>query len=349
MKIISSSIERIADTFLHAGYISSAPCSRNSEVFNEIPSAEIVLEMKSALELKAVETVADSSHMFAGIISDFGSVFTIAIVTVVFFILFYLLNTFLRKFPKMDWAVSAFMVFFVFTSFFIYSSCGGEIEETDKLNSDIVEFEAFCGSKPEREYKNPHLATQAIVYGFITDALFFPGNEVKELNDLDKAIAMPTREPTEGMLYAFEHFCYDGWGNEFRFEKEKTDYYGNKYFVTSAGEDGEFDTDDDITVEVHPRYLYREQFSDEPVNMQMSIFFSKHNEKNRAIFRSLRGKADCKYKEENVNLALSVTGNSRFEAITFSDEKMEELNIDIEDLEDSIILKSFKFSGSVVK
>jgi len=55
-------------------------------------------------------------------------------------------------------------------------------------------------------------------------------------------VALPVLDPTEGQEYALQAYGWDGWARSFDFAPDNMEYV-----VTSAGPDGDLDTDDDIS------------------------------------------------------------------------------------------------------
>ncbi len=379
MQIFSASVEQIKEQFLHAGYISSCPCSQSDSAFGSSESAFSVIDLKNALELKTTTVLSSDSSIISGMISFFKSsdFLIILFASLSIFFLFYLVSILLKKFPKLNHGMTALLTVCLMFSFFIYSSCGGsDIDETlhketnlkqnesigfngkfnfkpiipefpnsidfSKTTFRVTEYAPVCENEPDREYKNPEKATEAILYGFLADALTdeYGYSTYEDQINFNQNIKIPVKDPTEGITYAANHACYDGWGNEFKFtEIYETGYRKYKHWidVRSSGADSVFFTDDDINLKIIPSH-----FMDEYIEQGVltTFFVTKHEDKNIGLFR--KDKYECDYQPKNLNLAETLTDDTNFDAMVLPDNIEEEFEIENKITENSLLVISFR-------
>ncbi len=96
-------------------------------------------------------------------------------------------------------------------------------------------------------FLDPRAATEAILNGIIADAVAC--SEAPEITSLDSVswqVGLPASHKTPGMRWAIANYQDDGWGRRFRFRTLAKD----RFEVKSAGEDGAFDTGDDLALEM---------------------------------------------------------------------------------------------------
>jgi hypothetical protein len=115
---------------------------------------------------------------------------------------------------------------------------------------------------PRRRYRNPALATKALMQTIVADALANAGEvprgyqyarlELTSLAQIKPEVALPARQLTEGMKYALKTYGLDGWGRPFRVRGR----WGYGFRVVSAGPDGAFGTRDDLRTRVHLDHIY---------------------------------------------------------------------------------------------
>lgn len=120
-----------------------------------------------------------------------------------------------------------------------------------------------------RRYLHPEQATQVILYGLLADeiAAHSQGLALRVLmgeqdvpaqrKEIPAGVggAFPVLHPTARMKYAMNNASRDGWGNPFWLGWEAKTDTGQKLLlgtITSAGPDGQLDTDDDLSVRIEP-------------------------------------------------------------------------------------------------
>jgi hypothetical protein len=96
-------------------------------------------------------------------------------------------------------------------------------------------------------FEDPRAATVALLNGVIADALACSqSTSITSLEDVRSQVGLPAASKTAGMRWAVANFEQDGWGRPFRLREAAKD----RFEVRSAAEDGAFDTADDLSLEV---------------------------------------------------------------------------------------------------
>jgi len=303
MQILASSIDvpagvaKVADTFLHAGYISAYPRTLWVDTYgNQAP--EIQLDMVEALRLKAevVAGATTSSDAPLAAVSSLGSGdwYTWVAAVAAFFgtvaLLYFLQDRYagLRR----VWA-GAGVAFLAVLAFFAVT-CQAELPDEEPWEEITL-----------KEYENPELATKAILYGIIADGVHNIGQPVSSLANIQDEVGLPVAKPTEGQAYALQTYGIDGWGNDFRLTKE-----GGLYDVRSAGADGKFDTDDDLGIKI-------DQCDNESWDQHRWAFFvAKDGDSVMVLYHRWNGDH---FKYNNRDKAEAATGDELFDLFTADD------------------------------
>ncbi len=236
MRIMAGSLERVADTFLHAGYISGYPRPFNSYYYgNSQPKLE--LDMVDALRLKG-EVLAGAAQLPERITaavasSGSGDLLRLALTMTAGLVLLCFAWAFFRRAGR--WrllapGIAAALLFFT-------PHCGDN-------EAPLPEVPPWQG-KQLQQYENPQLATKALLHGLIADALVNIGRPVSSLANIQNEVGVPRGKPSSGLKYAIAHYGVDGWGKELRFGTQ-----GGQYLVSSAGADGIFGNTDDLKLQI---------------------------------------------------------------------------------------------------
>lgn len=104
-------------------------------------------------------------------------------------------------------------------------------------------------NEPRQSYANPYEATLGILHGIIQPAIMNIGQKVDTLPNIQKEVALPMKQPSDGVQYALKIYGFDGWGNRFNLSYTDIQEKGGAvrhYTVTSFGPDKEISTADDI-------------------------------------------------------------------------------------------------------
>ena len=257
MKILASSIQQAADTFLHAGYISAYPRTLYNYAYgNTAPKLE--LDVAESLRLQgetlAAATTGDPTVAAAAVATSGGwpgsmllGVAALAgTVALLVWMRSRLRGTAFRGLASYGaTAAVALAAVGVF-------HCGG---------LDPLPTETPWKGVPLQKYADPSAATKVLLHGIIADGIENVGQPIEMLENIQNEVGLPVGKLTKGQAYALKTYGIDGWGKAFRL----TDA-GGKYTVTSAGADGTFDTSDDLSVSVT-------QSDDQSWDSNRSVFF----------------------------------------------------------------------------
>jgi hypothetical protein len=173
------------------------------------------------------------------------------------------------------------------------------------------------GMTPQR-YKDPALATRAIMQGIIADVLSSIPYPVTALTQIQKKVGLPVTEPTPGQAYALKTYGWDGWGRPFRLKATpgaEGNHYRNivcTYELTSAGPDGAFDTPDDISTTC---FAPDEHGWD---NAKSVLFARKAEGDWNVLCRCWEGRLFTFY---DLNGARKLTGSDRYDLVNFGAER----------------------------
>jgi hypothetical protein len=249
MRILASALVDTVDQFLHAGYISAYPRSLYPDMMLYGEGPTLQLDMVQALQLQgetAAATLGGGGHLAAAA-SAGPELWAVASAAAVGAVGFALLQRKLGMGPRTALATGALAGVMVIGPL----ACGelgdpGAEEKALPAPWEGVELQAFA---------DPQAATEAILYGIVADGLANIDFEADELKHIQLEVGLPTTDPSPGLAHALETYGFDGWRNELRLQRDDGSTVDGgaevaRYTVTSAGEDGAFDTEDDIVVRV---------------------------------------------------------------------------------------------------
>ena len=254
MKLLASSMVEKVGSFLHAGYISAHPRRLYSEAY---PSETKYVELKSlnlndALRLEGVGGGDDSASVVSGF-SHLGPDVRLYVIGALAAVGVLLALWLLKNRPQRIFEYVG-LTMMMCCGLFAFSNCGTRGTGPPRSESRQIQSEQRAPLPTSipwqdlslRKYEDPAAATVAIMKGIIVPALSNTRQWAEALENIQDEVGLPTDSPTEGMKYAIDSYGLDGWGREFRLSKERS----VTREVTSAGPDGRFDSEDDISVRV---------------------------------------------------------------------------------------------------
>lgn len=155
-----------------------------------------------------------------------------------------------------------------------------------------------------QQYKDPKAATETILYGLIDPALSSCDFKPRTLAALQGDVVWPlkSKDQTPGMKYAASTYGRDGWGREFRLQRNE-----KYYVVTSAGPDGVFDNTDDL---VH-KVLLKAKYGWEG---KIRSLYVRHADKKSLLI--VRKQSDRLFESSDARTARQLTGTNHFDALT---------------------------------
>lgn len=252
MQIFSTSLASAADTFLHAGYISAQPRTLGSYSLPAEPP-RLQLDAAEAVQLDGAAPAMLEAPV-TGAAGGLGS----------------WLSDLTMLAAEPAWVAAGAMLFVVAL---LAGGLIGEWRGRRRLQPSatvlrtmattgmlaVVGWLAVAGAQvtfagvPQptespielRPYLHPEQATQVILHGLVGEALAASGRGVKYLPDIRGEVGLPTGELTPGQAQAVAAYDHDGWGRPLR-------YQAGLSAVASAGQDGKFDTSDDLEIQVNP-------------------------------------------------------------------------------------------------
>lgn len=296
MKILAASIAQVAERFLHPGYISANPRALDTYAYPD-GSPTLQLDLAEALRLDgealasaAPGSGAETASAAVATAGPWPSPLWGVVAAALALAIWYLL----RDPHRRRWRAIA---------------PGGA------LLAAVLAVGA-CSDDPEplpthppwegvslRDYANPEQATLALMHGIIADAVANVGQPIDILPNIQNEVGLPTRQLTEGQAYALQTYGIDGWGQEFRLSAQPA------YQVTSAGPDGIFDNDDDLTMIVG-------QYDDENWDMSSRAWFiAEHEGQQVLLFHRWTGEL---FRYADQPLAEAVTGGGLFDALSMA-------------------------------
>jgi hypothetical protein len=300
MKILASSIQQAADTFLHAGYISAYPRTLYSYSYGQ-GSPRMELDVAEALRLQG-ETLAAGTGgevtVAAAAVSSSGGWPTMlagAAALAGAVALLYWLRTRWRG-PALRRALSYGAVAMMALAVVGGVHCGPEPLPTDQPWKDVA----------LKSYADPAAATRVLLHGVIADGIENVGQPIDMLENIQNEVGLPAATLTTGQAYALKTYGMDGWGKAFRLSEG-----GGKYTVTSAGADGAFDTSDDLSVSVV-------QSEDKTWDANRKTYFVRKGVDGKAVVLFHRWSGEhFVYKHQDKARAL--TGGDLFDLWTLAD------------------------------
>jgi len=302
MKILAGSIVEATTSFLHAGYISAYPRPLDPYQYPiGQASPSLQLDLTEALRLKG-EALAgaagagDSGGAVAAYLSALSEHTAVLVGLCCFVVALaagYLLGSRSKGRRSAGPVLAAASVLCV-----LGAACDDELEP-------LPTHPPWEGVTLQ-EYEHPELATQALLYGIIADGIVNVGQPIDILPNIQNEVGLPKGKLTSGEAYALQTYGIDGWGRELRLTRPAE----NTWTVTSAGADGSFDTDDDLSLSVS-------QCNDEDWDSQRRAFFITKNGAEHAVaFHRWTGEL---FEYRNGGLAEGITGSVLFDVFTQAD------------------------------
>jgi hypothetical protein len=289
MRIISSSIEAASETFLHAGYVSAYPRSFGSYAYE--PLGDLHWDVAEALRLEG-ETLGDAP--IAAALSLNGDWLPMTLGVAVFF------GAILAAYSLRErFAVPAVALLGLLS---VTCSRGKTIDDPSwpALRTPQIVIAEPPGDPPwkdleRRRYAHPGDATHVILHGIVADAIINFTTPVHDLAAIQDEVALPTTDLTEGEAYALRSYGLDGWGREMRLSTA-----GKRHTVTSAGADGMFRTEDDISLTV-------KQCDNESWDISRHVYFIRPHEGSVAVYYHRYPGTHFRYNHEKEARALTGT------------------------------------------
>ena len=337
MKILASSIVDTTQAFLHSGYVSGYPRPVYSGQYpGTYPEQHV-----AALKLDVVESLRLQGEQLAGAVTGstdptvavaaaagnpqwvsllVGSACFAGIVALGYLIGDRLRAGWTSRVPALAAVAAAAIVAACSGDASVDTNPGGAgapstEPTTEPTTPDSLPTEAPWEGVERREYANPEPATQVLLHGIIADAIINLGQPIESLANIQNEVGLPAAALTAGEAYALQTYGIDGWGNAFRLVLAPVDPYPGYgprelYQVTSAGEDGVFDTADDLSIAVA-------QTTDSDFERhRYAWFLSEHAGQNYVIFHRWSGNL---FEYSHQALALQVTGSELFDLFTMED------------------------------
>ncbi len=249
MKLFNSAgLIDTVDSFLHVGYMSAYPRQLEpgayppgSNEFSQLPSQQIDLTQAFRLSdnVENTQGLLDASAGLTAGLPHSGLWFSVLAFAGTVALLYLVLRRFTVGSPYRSFSASAAAMFAVISIFTFYCNDDNSLPVDKPWEGMSL-----------KAYENPELATRAILFGIIAPAAANIGQTVTTTANIQNEVALPVKNPNEGMRYALDTYGIDGWGNEFQFvvdseKSDKQDY--TIYTVTSSGPDETFNTEDDIS------------------------------------------------------------------------------------------------------
>jgi len=236
MRVFATSVQQAADTFLHAGYISAQPPAMAMEypTLTDTTHTGYAVSVEQAFRL--ADTAGAESAMSAGLVEMLGGAAPHLLgatgVAAGLWLLWRLSSRVVV--PTRVPAMAAMMV-----GLWVFGACVTAPWE------DII---------PE-DVADPDVYTTALLHSVVKEGIsahHFEDGTVDNLEAIAGHVALPVDQMSEDVQYVLDTYGLDGWGNEMELSIPEEDHYA----LTSAGADGEFDTDDDLVAEFDVSDMY---------------------------------------------------------------------------------------------
>jgi len=231
MHLFASSVKQAAETFLHAGYISAQPPAMAMEypMLQDTANTGYAVTLESALQLS--ETASQQAAIAAGPVwfETFSAALpAVAGIAGVAALAALALRHGPRWIPRPAAALGTAAL-----ALGIMVACVGNPWE------DV----------PPSDFEDEITANLVLMHSLVKEGIVVHHHEsgtVASLAAIESVVALPVDEPTEAQQYALDAYGRDGWGNDFAFAS----LGDGAYSLTSAGPDGELETDDDVVLEI---------------------------------------------------------------------------------------------------
>jgi hypothetical protein len=230
MQVFASSIREVADTFLHAGYISAQPPAMVMEypMMADTSQTGYAVTLREAFQL--AEPATEQAAMVAPGLTETLAAAGPHLLGIAGLALGGALV--LRGARHVPAPARVPALSLLFAGVILAGACDGIYEPPD----------------PE-DASSPETYTTALLHSVVKEgiaAAHFADGEVKELVDIVDHAALPVAELTDGMEYALAAPFRDGWAQDLELSSTGVGVYE----VSSPGADGERGTDDDLVVQV---------------------------------------------------------------------------------------------------
>lgn len=258
MEILNASMSEIADTFLHPGYMSAyvevtQPGSLTAEI---IPvDKEPIVQMDMGVALRLTPAMRDAMGSATAPRPPGPTVPPLPWVTLLVVALALSRGNRFRRERHRSRRRPQLLAVAAAIALVAVVACDADLEPDSAAAPSAASRSTPVptGSASERNtdpripFENPRAATEAILNGVIADAIACsPAEEITSLAGVRSQVGLPVAYKTPGMRWAIANYGDDGWGRPFRFRELAK----GRFEVTSAAEDGEFGTADDISLEM---------------------------------------------------------------------------------------------------
>lgn len=290
--------------FLHAGYISSMPRSFYLPHYLDVEKTDKVVEPPLNLDVsKSLQLVGDSTEPVtkAAIAhppnnrtqAAVNNLAEMASGLTLFFCCAGLLHYLRRYSQRLAFVLLIVLLLSSFIGMNAYSKNNRKINE-------FVSYSAHPGISGRALYKNPHAATLVIMHGLLVDGVINSNGVITSLDRIQKEVAFPTMQLTDGMKHALDNYAFDGWGRPFALSTVDEHHYQ----IMSLGHDGKPNTKDDITI--------RFERGDEGNwdGTRWGLFAQKEGNDLRVYFHRWPGEL---FNFQNRDLAMLKSGSSLFD------------------------------------
>lgn len=222
MKIFAASATEVADTFLHAGYISAQPSAQVMEYPTLANTADTgtAVSLDEAFRLADQATAEAAMGVFPGMVESLGAAAPHLLGLAAVATLLALAARYARRLPARATAMASVLVL-------------------------VACVEAPWEDIEPEETADPVTYTDALLNSVVKEGLMdhhFSDGDVGSLASIADNVALPADDLSADMQYVLTAYGLDGWGNEMVLEMPDEDHYE----VVSAGPDGQLDTDDDV-------------------------------------------------------------------------------------------------------
>jgi hypothetical protein len=254
MHIFNASLDEIADTFLHPGYMSAyaevtVPGPMNAAIIPVDKEPVVQIDMAYALRLtrdldQAIGALsAPPRHELA-----FGWLGLLAVGLALS--PGHRLSRFFRRLPTASLVLGGLAAL----ALVIAAACaedarvpGARLGLAARPSPSARQSAPRLDAVPSAPFEDPRAATEAILNGIVADAVACSrASEITSLASVSEQVGLPGSYRTAGMRWAVANYQDDGWGRRFRLRALGKD----RFQVSSAAEDGVFETQDDIALEM---------------------------------------------------------------------------------------------------
>lgn len=231
MQLFASSVTQAAETFLHAGYISAQPPAMAMEypMLQDTADTGYAVTLEGALRLS--EAASQQAAVTAGPVwfeTLGGALPAVAGAVGIAALAWWAIRHRPAWMPRPVPALGTLAL-----AVGLMVACVGNPWQ------DV----------PPEDFEDPDAATELLMQALVADTVVAHHGDagtVTGLGQLDGEVGLPVDELSDAQQYAIDSYGRDGWGNDFAF----THLGEGQYELTSAGPDGELDTDDDVVLAI---------------------------------------------------------------------------------------------------